>query len=98
MTKSIYRYNNGDVLHLCHGNPLIPAGDYVLLDVGDTVTMARLIRSARGTTVSRKRVFIQITDTCMFEETGRTFHIQPDEKRTHFRRADTCFQSASAEL
>jgi len=97
MSNTIYRYHNGDVLRLCHSNPLIPAGDYALLDVDDTVVMARLIHSARGTTISKKRVYVQITDMCLFEETGRTFHVQSGVNRTYFRNAGSYLQSAVAE-
>ena len=77
MAEIIYRYKPGDVLRLCHGNPLISVGDYVLLQVGDTVAMAKLIHSPPCQTLSRKRVYLQITDLCQFEETGR--HCSIDE-------------------
>jgi hypothetical protein len=97
MAEIIYRYKVGDVLRLCQSNPLIPAGDYVLLQVGDIVTMARLINSSHNQSIAKKRVYLQITDLCLFVEIGSNYHEQIEipvvKRRTHVE----AFQMAAAE-
>ena len=68
-----YRYEKGDILRLRHSSPLAPAGDYVLLSADDTVCLSRRIRSTRGHRISKKRVYMLITDLCMFVETGHKY-------------------------
>jgi hypothetical protein len=74
MRQVTYRYQIGDILRLRRNSPLAAAGDYVLRSVGDTVCLSRLVQTARGRQLSRKRLYLLITDLCLFEETGRNYH------------------------
>ncbi len=96
MAEITYRYHRGDLLCLHHGNPLAPAGDYALLEVGEVVTLARLVRTSRGQALSRKNLYLMITDLCMFEETGRNYHVP--EVRHRERKPDTVCMPVSHTL
>ncbi len=77
MGQNTYRYHTGDVLRLRHTSPLAAAGEYVLRAVGDTVCLGRLVNTTRGRRISRKPVYMLITDLCVFEETGRRYRTLP---------------------
>jgi len=74
MQNVTYRYRAGNILRLRHSSPLAAAGEYVLRSVDDTVCLSRLVKTARGRALSRKRIYLLITDLCLFEETGRNYH------------------------
>jgi hypothetical protein len=74
MQQITYRYQVGDILRLRRSSPLATAGDYVLRSVDDTVCLSRLVRTARGRKLSRKPLYMLITDLCLLDETGRRYH------------------------
>lgn len=82
-----YRFHQGDILFLRRSLPLARAGDYVLLSLGDIVSLARLIRGHSGRVLSRKIVYLLITDIDIFEGPRRGPY---RGARPHHTRGQSC--------